>query len=110
MSKQRRVAAQSEHLSVERRHVRLDVVEQEGLQQVRSVQLHVHLLEEVLECSVRLVDLFLDQGGRQLAQVVQVQRVNGLLTQTEALDWVQTVLRFVQVVHYHHSVSEVAVA
>lgn len=89
-----------EQLVVEDRHVGLDVVEQECLQQVTSVYLDWDLFEELSDSEIGLSDFILDQAevSEFVLQLVHFEYFNSLLGESEDVDGVETIVRLADVV------------
>ena len=102
-------ASEGKQVGVKCWHMGLNVVEKEGLQQMRSVNLHVNLFKEGVDGELVLGDAVLDKAGSQFAQIVEAESINSFLTESEAREWAEAILGFVNVVYKHDSISEVSI-
>lgn len=105
------VAGQLEHVVIEGRHVRLDVVEEEGLHEVAAVHTDGHFLKELGNRQVLRLDALLEQVDLvSRVTAVEVEGLYGLLREAEAMERVETVVRLGDVVGDEDRVLKVLVA
>ena len=83
-------ATHLEDVGVEGRHVWLDMIEEEGLEEVGAVDFDVALLEHVLNGEATVSDFVLDQLVGDFKEIVEVKSNDGLLGEPEALDRVES--------------------
>lgn len=102
-------AAESEKVRVKRRHLWLDVVEQERLDQMGPVNLERDFLKEVLHIQVVLSDDINHEVVLDRLVAIQLQSIDRTSRESEALEWVETVLRLRDVIYDHDGVWELAV-
>ena len=102
MSKEIVAGSKREHFGVESWHMRLDMVEQEGLKQVASVNFQRNLFKQSLDFEVCCGNNVLDKPVSKLAGVVKIESFDSSLRQSEARKRVHAVSRFVNIMHDHH--------
>ena len=83
------------------------MIEEEGLDKVRSVDLKWHFFEEVLNIETVLSNLVNDKSGA--VHLVKVERLDCSFRKSVALKWVKTILRLCNVIDNHNRVDVVLV-
>lgn len=104
------LGAHPKDVSVVSGHVWLDVIEQESLDQMSSVDFNINFFKECRHFKVVLANLILNQLGCQGLLVVQFESVDGKLGETICFERVEAIGRFAYIVNYHQRISEVPVA
>jgi len=87
------------------------VVKEERLDKMRPVDLEGHFLEEVLHIQIVLSDDIDDEVvAFDWLIAVEIQSVDGIYRESEALEWVETVLRLGNVIDDHHRIRELTIS
>ena len=79
--------------------MRLNVIVQESLKEVRPVDFHRNFFKECSHLQVLSPDLILNQMISHVGRVVEVEGLNRFFGKPEALEWVETVVRLSYVIY-----------
>jgi len=86
------------------------MVEEESLEQVGSVNFDINFFEEWLVLETEFSNFVLNEVIRQVRWIIQIECFDGIWRESEALDRVQTIGWFTNVIHDHDRVPETSIA
>jgi len=86
------------------------MVEEESLEQVRSVNFDINFFEEWFVLEAVFSDFVLNEVICQVGRIIQIECFDGHWGESEALDRVQTIRWFTNVIHDHDRVPETSIA